>query len=300
MFKNVTVYRTSPGWAPAVEQLEEALAATPFVPCGATQEKSFGWVPPRGDAHAALVESIGGHRLMSLMIETKAVPGSVVQRLLEERTAAIEASTGRKPGRKESRDMKEELVRELLPMAFPKTSRVMVWHDPEHQRLLLDTTSTARADEVTTALVRAFDGLQLSLLDTATSPQVAMTNWLTLTDVDEWPPHLAPGREVELKSSDEQKSVVRFTRHHLDAEQMQMHIAQGKLPTQMGLDWDGRVAFVLTESLQLRKVSFLDGVFEDNASSEDSGGFDADVAIATGELSALLNDLLAALGGQTD
>ena len=75
-------------------------------------------------------------------------------------------------------------------------------------------------------------------------------------------------------------------------------IEQGKLPVKLGMDWDGRVSFVLTEGLQLRKLAFLDGVFEDNASAEDEGGFDADVAIATGELASLLTDLIAALGGE--
>ena len=52
----------------------------------------------------------------------------------------------------------------------------------------------------------------------------------------------------------------------------------------------------LTEALQLKKISFLDSVFE-NQSSDDSG-FDTDVAIATGELTRLLPDLIAALGGE--
>jgi len=101
-----------------------------------------------------------------------------------------------------------------------------------------------------------------------------------------------------LKSADELKSVVKFTRHPIDPEQMLLHIGQGKLPTKLALDWDGRVSCVLTESTVLTKVAFLDGVFEDNASAEDEGGFDADVAIATGELSALINDLTEALGGE--
>ena len=93
-------------------------------------------------------------------------------------------------------------------------------------------------------------------------------------------------------------SVVKFTRHPLDDEEMKRHIAQGKLPTQLALDWDGRVGFVLTEGSQLKKVAFLDGVFEEQAGAEDKGGFDSDVAIATGELAALITDLTAALGGE--
>lgn len=291
------IYRIGAGWSAPLEQMEEALAAMPFEPCGATQDQSMGWVPPRGQAHGALVELVGGHRIMRFQIETKAVPGSVIKRHLDERVAQIEAQEGRKPGRKESRELRDEIVQTLLPMAFAKTASVMVWMDLQAGRLILDTSSQARADAVITALVKGLDGLQLSPFNTQMSPQVAMTAWLS-GSADDWPAHFAPGREVELKSADELKSVVKFTRHHLDEEQMRLHISQGKLPTKLALDWDGRVSFVLTESTVLSKIAFLDGVFEDNASAEDEGGFDADVAIATGELSALINDLTAALGGE--
>jgi recombination associated protein RdgC len=297
VFKHVMIYRIGAGWSAPVEQMEEALAAMPFEPCGATQDQSMGWVPPRGQAHGALVELVGGHRILRFQIETKAVPGSVIKRHLDERVAQIEAQEGRKPGRKESRELRDEIVQELLPMAFAKTASVMVWMDLQAGRLILDTSSQARADAVITALVKGLDGLQLSPLNTQMSPQAAMTAWLS-GSADDWPAHFAPGREVELKSADELKSVVKFTRHHLDEEQMRLHISQGKLPTKLALDWDGRVSFVLTESTVLSKIAFLDGVFEDNASAEDEGGFDADVAIATGELSALINDLTAALGGE--
>lgn len=78
---------------------------------------------------------------------------------------------------------------------------------------------------------------------------------------------------------------------------MQRHLAQGKRPTKLALDWDGRVSFVLTDGAQLRRIAFQDGVFEDNDAGE-GDGFDTDAAIATGELSALIGDLLAALGGE--
>ena len=78
---------------------------------------------------------------------------------------------------------------------------------------------------------------------------------------------------------------------------MQAHIAAGKLPTKLALTWDGRVSFVLTEGLQVRKLAFLDSVFE--GQGKDDSGFDADVAIATGELSKLIPDLIEALGGES-
>ena len=55
---------------------------------------------------------------------------------------------------------------------------------------------------------------------------------------------------------------------------------------------------MLTEGMQLKKVAFLDTVFE--GTKADDGGFDTDVAIATGELVKLIPDLIEALGGEAE
>jgi len=78
------------------------------------------------------------------------------------------------------------------------------------------------------------------------------------------------------------------------------HVTEGKLPTQLALSWDGRVAFVLTETLQLKKVQFLDGVMDASGTDKSEDRFDADVALSTGLLSPLLDSLIAALGGEME
>ncbi|HWS05033.1 MAG TPA: recombination-associated protein RdgC [Burkholderiaceae bacterium] len=297
MFKNLIVYRIGPDWAATVEHMEEALAPARFVECGATQQKSIGWIEPRGEKHGALVESVGGQRILKLQIETKAVPGSVVKRKAQEQIEHIEATTGRKPGKREIKDIREDALLALLPMAFTKQSSVWVWIDLASRLLMTDAGSQAKADEVITALVSAMPGLPLTLLQTTVSPQVAMTQWLTAASPEEWPLRVSVERECELKSNDEEKSVVKFTRHNLLNDEIRHHVKQGKLPVKLALSWDGRVGFVLTESTQLKKISFLEGVFE-GAGAGREDGFDADVAIATGELGKLIADLIEALGGE--
>ena len=297
MFKNLIVYRIGPDWSATVEHMEEALAPARFFECGATQQKSIGWIEPRGEKHGALVESVGGQRILKLQIETKAVPGSVVKRKAQEQIEHIEATTGRKPGKREIKDIRDDALLALLPMAFTKQSSVQVWIDLASRLLMTDAGSQAKADEVITALVSALPGLPLTLLQTMVSPQVAMTQWLTAASPEEWPLRLSVERECELKSNDEEKSVVKFTRHNLLNDEIRHHVAQGKLPVTLALSWDGRVAFVLTEALQLKKISFLEGVFEGTSAGKEDG-FDADVAIATGELGKLIPDLIDALGGE--
>ena len=292
MFKNLIVYRIGSLWEGDFAPIEQALAKTPFMECGATQEKSIGWAPPRGEAHGALVESIGGQWIARLMTETKTIPASVLARKVKEKADRIEQETGRKPGKKESRELKDEAKLDLLPMAFTKQASIWVWIDPTNRLLALDTGSQGRADEVVTLLVEALPGLSVSLLDTQTSPQAAMAHWLA---TQEPPAGFSIDRECELKSASEEKAVVKYGRHPLDIAEVQQHITQGKLPTRLAMTWDDRVSFMLTEGMQIKKLEFLDTVFDGKA---DDGGFDTDVAIATGELCRLLPALYAALGDE--
>ena len=299
MLKNLMVYRLMTPWAMSQAKLEEALQSAHFVECGASQEKSVGWVEPRGEAHGACVEVVAGQWILKWMMEVKSVPGSVVKRKVHDQVARIEADTGRKPGKKEIRSLSDDVRRSLLPMAFTKQSSVTVWLDPQAQRLVVDAASAAKADEVLTSLIKAVDGLALALVDTQTAPATAMAHWL---GTQEAPQGFSVDRECELRAADESKAVVRYTRHALDTEEVSQHIANGKVPTRLALTWNDRVSFVLTDALQLKKVAFLDVVADESpasAADREQDHFDADVAIATGELRRLLPALLNALGGES-
>jgi recombination associated protein RdgC len=294
VFKNIIMYRIDATWGPTATQVEDSLQSGRYVECGASQEKSLGWVEPRGVANGPLLEAVAGQWIIKLMVETRALPASVVNRKAQERVAQIEASTGRKPGKKETRDLKDDIRLELLPMAFTKQSSSLIWIDREARLLVIDAASQARADEVVTLLVQALPGFAASLINTQTSPAAAMAEWLLSQEA---PAGFSVDRECELKAADESKAVVRYARHRLDTEEVQQHVREGKMPTRLAMTWNERVSFMLTEGLQLKKLAFLDGVFETSVKNKDDN-FDADVAIAAGELQKLLPDVLEALGGE--
>lgn len=292
MFKSLNIYRAAN--LPSIGDMEQALDAHRFVPCGATQESSWGWVEPRGIAHGPMVESVAGQRIMRLVIETKSVPGAAVKARAQAEADHIEATTGRKPGRKEMAALRDDAKLALLPQAFPKQSAVWVWFDPATWLMVHDASSSHKQDIVTTALVRAFEHLALSLVLTQKVPQAAMAEWLL--DPDTVPEEFSIGRECDLKSHDEEKAQVRFKHHHLHTDEVRKHIAEGKLPEKMAMTWMGRVAFTLTDRMFIKKVQFLEGVFDNRDDSQDA--FDADVTLATGELRSLIPDLISALGGE--
>jgi len=300
MLKNAFVYRIQHWDAPTLTEIESRLARGRFVECGATQTESTGWVAPRGENHAALAEDVAGQLILRLCIETKAVPGGVVKTQLQAQLDAIEQQTGRRPKGKHAREVKDAVVHALLPRAFPKRADTPVWLDRDARVVWVGAASAKRADTVVTQLVESLGGgLKLDLLQTEVSPATAMSTWLAEKEA---PAGFSIDRDCELRQPDSEKASVRYARHTLDIDEVGEHIRQGKLPTQLALTWAGRVSFVLTEALTLKRIRLLDGVLEgagiDAATAgRDDSGFDADVAIATGELRQLLPALLEALGG---
>lgn len=291
MFKNLSFYRIL-----SIPQAIADLEAHAFVPCQPSQAKSSGWVPPRGHANGALVEIVGGQMILKLMTETKSVPAEVVQRLVAEKVAQIEASTGRKPGKKETREIKEDAALSLLPQAFPKRTTTLVWIDTQAKLLAIDSASQNRTDEAMSALIKSLEGLTVQYINTQASPAGSMASWL----VEQEPPQgFTIDRECELKASDESKAVVKYGRHPLDIEEVAQHIRMGKMPTKLALTFNDRVSFVLTEALTLKKVEMLEAaLIGDKGMTLDDEAFDADVVIATGELRNLIPALLEALGGE--
>ncbi len=292
MFKNMVVYRMAPTWQADLQQVEQALQKAVFLPCTATQESACGWVPARGQAHGPLVESVGGQWILRFRSESKLLPASVLQRRVAEKCAEIEQATGRSPGKKEQRALKDEARLDLLPRAFTQDSSLWVWIDPVARVLVVDASAQSKADAVVSNLVEHLNGLALALLDTQTSAQAAMAQWLLSQEA---PAEFSIDQACTLKAQDGSKAVVRYAHHALDIDEVAQHIQQGKLPSQLALTWQGRVSFELTEALHIKKIVFQDPVQD---ASQEEGGFDGDVALATGELSQLIPALVQALGGE--
>lgn len=289
MFKNLTIniFEAAPSFA----ALTAGLEGQKFAPCGATQSHSTGWVPVRGEEHGALVEAIGGHYLMRWVEERRVVPASTLADLVEKKCAAIEKESGRVPGKKERSAIKDDARLELLPQALISRAGVLVWIDPVNCTMGFDTTSTARSDSILTALVEAIKNFKPRMLLTERASDSAMAQWLIDQDA---PGLLALGNECDLAALDESRACVRYARHDLEIEEIRQHIQAGKRPTRLALIYSDRVSFVLTNRLQLRKLQFASVLFE---GKHDADAFDADIAICTGELRAIINQLTNALGG---
>lgn len=294
-FKNLQIYRLTAPWTLSAEQLEASLAPQAYVPGSSLEMQTQGWTSPRDNG--MLVHTVNRQLLLQLCTEKKLLPSTVVNQVTKARAAELEEQQGFKPGRKQMKELKEQITDELLPRAFSIQRSTRVWIDPVNGWLVIDAASSARADEVFKLLLKSLDTLPFAALRTERSPLSAMTDWLA---ADEAPGGFTVDQDTELRATGEGKATVRYVRHTIEADDVRRHIAAGKQCTRLAMTWSDRVSFVLTESLAVKRVAPLDVLKENTDSSmqNDDERFDTDFALMTGELAKLMADLVQALGGE--
>ena len=275
-----------------LEALEAALSAAPFVPGTETQPISTGWTSPRKGG--SFVHAVNRQWLVSLIHETRTVPSSAIKKELATRVAAIENKEQRKVGQKEKRELKELIAEELLPRAFPKESKMTGWIDPVNGWICVDSVSTSKAETFVSRLRDATNKITIKTVRLTQSPSASMAGWLA----DEAPEGFTIDQDGELRSAD--SGAIKYVHHSLDGNEIKEHLAAGKLPTKLGMTWRDRLSFVMTESFDLNRLSFLDVIKEQAREGTENAEeiFDAEFTLMTAETALFLKDLINAMGGE--
>lgn len=297
-FKNLALFRfTSPFTLP-VEEFEARLQERPFRPCGRADQMSVGWVPPIGQSGAPLAHAIGAFAMVCLQHEEKILPAAVVNEQLGERIGEIEIREGRKPGKRERSELRDNLVLELLPRAFSHSRRTYAYVDCERGWLIVDSASGRRTDDLTSLLRSTLGELPIVFPATQEAPSVVMTQWLAEGSA---PADITIEQECELRAADEDGGIVRCRRQDLAVPEIQQHLAAGKQAMRLALRWEDRLSFTLDDRLAVRRLRFLDTIQERAGEIETDDAaqrFDADFSIMSLELAEFLPRLLELFGGE--
>lgn len=294
MFNNINLFRIPDGWDMDADRLAGFLSKARFVPCGATDEKTSGWSEPRNGDQMVIAND--GQWIAQYSVEVKKVPASIVARKLDEKIKEL-VRNGAEVGRKQKKELKERIVQELLPKAFPKRDDFAVWIDSRNKWLVVCASSPAKADEVIGGLFAAIPACPIGPVSTNISPASAMVGWLTSA---EQPRGFTIDRDCELRGVDVEKPSVKYSRISLEREEIAQHIAEGKMPVSLAMTWDDKIAFVVTDKLQIKRVKTLDILKENINTAMEQGDdeFYATLCLITGELAKLFSDLVDAFGGE--
>jgi recombination associated protein RdgC len=296
-FKNLLIYRLNPDWTVSAAELEEKLAQRNLQPCGSFDMQSRGWV--HSSPAQRYVHTSHGQHLIALGVEQKLLPASIIRQVAAERAKELEQQQGYPVGRRQMRELKERVTEELRARALTRRRTTRAWIDPNNFWFIVDAAGGARADEVTETLRDTLGSLPVQLLDVERSPQTSMASWMLLGDA---PMRFAIDQDLELQAVDQSKATIRYARHTLDGKEIKAYLNSGMYVSRLGLTWNDRISFVLTEKLQVKRVEFI-GIT--NSKSDEQSAlppeeqFDIDFALMCGELAKMLTDLVEALGGET-
>ncbi len=297
-FKNLTLFRLVEPFSLMVGTLATRLEQRAFQPCLGQQPSAAGWVPPLGRKALDLVHPVAGRLLLCLRTEEKVLPTSVLNQAVAERAAVIEDQQRRLVRRKEKQEIRDQLLQELLPRALTRSRYGYAYLDTVDGWLVVDSASPRGVEEITGALRKTLESLPIAPLKVRQSPAAVMTAWLI---EGRMPAEFALGDSCELRAAAEDGGVVRCQGQDLTGEEIGGHLTAGKQVTRLGLNWSGRLAFVLDEALVVRRLQFLDVVREslrDTATDSPEAVADAEFALMTGELALLLPRLLELFGGE--
>lgn len=289
MFKEITVFSIASPAQFDSPALERALAAAEYVPATATEERSVGWIPPRGEAHGPLLEQIDGHWLSTLRIEAKSFTRDALRKMVDQQSACFENDNGRLPGRKERREMAENARCALIAKAPGRIHDVPVWIDTAARRVVVGSVSKAKVDPVVTALVRAVDGLRLQERGDCAKNVATMKHWLMLGDAHAMPDGMQLGQECLLRAPGAGRSMARFSNQTLSCEEVRQNVRAGKDPVALALTWGKRLELVLMASGRLRKIKLSSR--EPNSLCRERDDFDSVFSIFVAEMGAVLQQL---------
>lgn len=299
-FKNLYLYKLQQDFPLSAEELHERLEMRPFAGCSKEQRESSGWVPPLGRQSEVLAHGSNGYLLLTMAHQERMLPSSVIREELDERVAEIEDRDSRKVSSREKKDLREQIEFELLPRAFTRTRMLDAWIDPQGAWMVVNTSSASQAERLTGLLRKTIDSLPVVTPETKSSPTHLMTQWLTDGIL---PAPFELGEECEMRSQGDDQGVAVFKKHELLSDEVQSNLDSGKLVSKLMLTWDNKISFMLTDSLQLKRLKFLD-VFDEQLDEHDPQSHaehkDIEFTLMTGEVSLLLADLLAVFNPQQD
>lgn len=299
-FKNLRVYRFTQPFTLVAEALNSALETGAFVPCNSQDPMRYGWVSPldhQSDSDSGFVHPSQNYLMICAKKQEKVLPAAVINEVLDEKVADISESEGRPVSRKERQALKDDVVMDLLPRAFTRSSVQYAYIAPKQGYIVINASSATQAEALLSALRDAVGSLPVVPIVSKQLPHQMMTQWLNDASM---PEQFTIGDECELSDPKESGSVIRCKHQDLSSAEINNLLQSGLIVTKLGVTWKQGIEFVLDNDLAVKRLRFDDNI-QEKADAGDAKNkieqFDNDFAVMTLELSALINDLVSALGG---
>lgn len=266
-FRNITAYSYKKELD--FTALEPALEELAFAPCSEQSMSSEGFVHVigQGTDEAHFTHHYAAGILFAVQSETRIIPPRVVDDRLAQLLDSIEKKEGRRPGSRERKRLKEEVVHDLMAKSFTSKIRTRALLDTERGLLLVDTASRKVADGIVSHLRSAMGSFPCYALSTRQAPAAWMTDLVRSGNL---PSKLELGDACVLKGPESAKVTIKNL--DLRGEDVQGHVDSGMFITQVDMVRNDEFSWVLDDALTVRKFNCLAEV-----DMPDSGEIEAEI-----------------------
>ena len=298
-FNNLQIYRFIKPFSLSFEELDEKLGKLSFKPCSSLQPATLGWVPPLGRHGVENIHAANGNVMICLKKQEKILPASVVRDLVSEKVADIEAAESRPVRRKERDGIRDEIMQDMLPKAFCRSSLTFAYISPKSNLLVINSSSAKKAEEFMHYLRKALGTLPVVAPILKEVPTLVMTEWVKKMDAK----NFVIEDEAEFRDAGDEGGVVRCKSHDLSVPEIQAHLEAGKQVVKLAVEWKEAIRCVISDDLSIKRLKFGDEILEqsnDSDADDYASRFDADFSIMTLELGRFIPELFDAFGGEND
>lgn len=297
-FKSASVFQFLDDFSMTPEELEEALVKKSYEPVNRRQLLSYGWAPPMGDEGEQLAHTASGFMLLKARREERILPSSVIADHMAERIEKLEKTLERKIRGKEKLDIRDNVVMELTPQAFTKSTYDQVLIMPKQGLLIIDNVSAKKVDQCTSLLRESLGSLPIAPVQTEIGQAGLFTRWLKGTR--KLPSDLFMGDECVLQDEDNIAGTVRCNKQDLSSDEIRALSTTGKHVQRLGLTLNETVSFVLDDEFGFSKIKFVDTSPEDGSDTGDLDAravFDGNFSLMALEFSTLFPRMIEIFGG---
>ena len=290
LIKSATVYSAE---LPATEHLEQHLQENAFAEMTDLQIRAVGFVAFDSGLYTA---PFPGGVAFKARIDEKIIPASQVEKETERLALETQRLTGRKPGKKERKELKDAALLSLAPRAFPRTAVVTCFYERGTQYLIVPTTSKKLSDTITSTLVHAVASMKTTTINVSGVKKdltARMKQWLE--NEDEAFGQFNPSGDAALAIEKRRLMVMVKMGNLLTAKEgLQEAIAKGFEVTSLGFNHiDSGVEFRLTDSFQFKGI-----VFVHDPAQGDEDLFAAEAAIEVSSFSKVVTELCSMMAYQ--
>lgn len=309
--KNAIVYRLhSP--LPDTDALAECLEESPARRCQFDEESHIGFRPPIPGTSYALEQD--GLTLFTAEVTKVVLPAKVVKRETDRKLVEMAEKYARELSDSEKQHIKEAVRSRLIARSHQVSNLVEIRHDRQRSLLVLDVSSTKKADEVLNKLREVLGSLKVVPFVTQEGAAAAMTRWLAQGRPD--PANWYFDGSCRLASASDDVSHVIFDKCQLVHElsdpespeeleslgpmpEVAACLDQGRLCTEARFFIDEVGEFVLTHNLTLKSMKVIGDVPEPETDDPEEAkrlNYEGSALLAWGMIGKVVDDLQRYLG----